>query len=240
MNPLSSLVFVVVVALTAALGAPTDGPIAGDIIHQNALDAQVLNGEFQRMNETDPCNTGQTACIGDAPAQCKFGSWKVGRCSQTQSCFALPKSSTRGTFIACVSEAEAVSFFDQAGVKGGPVSNATGSSSILLPSAANSTNAVAGVITVTVTVPVTAVSTSTSISVATIDAAQAMGVLQSAFANGAVVAEPTRGPISRASRSVHCTMTDGSSAVSRATQPTSGVGFNFKRSIHGRRSSRYY
>ncbi|KAI0766233.1 hypothetical protein BC629DRAFT_893894 [Irpex lacteus] len=204
-HPLSLSRFVFVfAALTAVLVQ------VSALIRQNALDAQLLNGEFQRMNESDPCNSGQTACIANVPAQCKFGSWQLGQCPSTEtSCFALPRPNAQGTFLACLTEPSAASFFHQAGVPGGPVINNTSADvpSIVLPTtspapaptpstspAPASSITPQSVVTVTVTLPPSSpsspsasTSTSTSRVVTTIGAAEALGVLQSALANGAVV-----------------------------------------------------
>ncbi|KAI0682931.1 hypothetical protein BC835DRAFT_1397552 [Cytidiella melzeri] len=231
MNPLALLLF----TLVAVAATPTNETDAAALLHQNALDAQILNGEFQSINATDPCDSGQTACIQGAPAVCQFGAWLPKQCDEAQQCFALPKPTTRGTFIACLSDSEATSFFDQAGVTGGPV-NITANSTIPLPTAvvsappsvtsshhpkdgssASGTDVHASTVTVTVTTGATTVIPTDSTVITTVSPDQAMSIIHSLLANGATIlsapsasAQPTKTPASD----------DGDNEMTSSASPT--------------------
>ncbi|KAI0341351.1 hypothetical protein BDW22DRAFT_1485358 [Trametopsis cervina] len=201
---MNHLLVFLVATLTASLtlGQATNSN-ATTILHQNALDAQILNAQFQHINQTDPCSVGQTACVAGVPALCQSGTWQLKQCSTAQSCLALPMVDTPGTFIACVSDSQASSMFQRAGVTGGPINNNT-NSTVPLPTMPPVSNPSAttinpsasatptddpgvAVVTVTVTIPAPSAPTDSPNFTTIISPEEAMGVIRSVIAHGGTI-----------------------------------------------------
>ncbi|KIM85672.1 hypothetical protein PILCRDRAFT_816873 [Piloderma croceum F 1598] len=122
---LSAIFLVSLISLSLlVLSAPTS--FDSSTLLQNGQAAQQLNAEFFNLKVTDSCNTGDTACISGLTAQCTNGAWQTQKCpGGTRECFALPSVKNNGTFIACTSEANALSLIGATGVQGGLASNTT-------------------------------------------------------------------------------------------------------------------
>jgi hypothetical protein len=112
------------VAFPLALSAPLV-PVDPPTLLQNGQDAQALNSEFQNLTTSDLCISGQRACISKALALCVFSNWITETCPPSQQCFALPSVHYNGTFVACTSQAEALSIISATGATGGIYSNST-------------------------------------------------------------------------------------------------------------------
>ncbi|KAI0790537.1 hypothetical protein C8Q75DRAFT_806441 [Abortiporus biennis] len=114
-----AFVAVAILSLRQVLGAPTPSALDAATLQQNGLDAQTLNAEFSQIKSSDPCDSGQLACVEGARAQCQFGAWTTQKCVDSQKCFAVPNVNSKGTSLVCTSEATALSLFNATGVQGG-------------------------------------------------------------------------------------------------------------------------
>ncbi|KAI0251935.1 hypothetical protein BJV78DRAFT_1207869 [Lactifluus subvellereus] len=132
--------------LTASLASA--GPVALDnaTLLLNGQQAQILNCEFQRLQTSDPCNTGETACIQNALAFCVNNAWQTQLCPSSKTCFALPQIRANGTFVACTSQNNAASIIAAAGANA--TSDCTGGD----PGSSSSSGSAITTVTVTVTV----------------------------------------------------------------------------------------
>jgi len=109
--------FVLLLLASFVCGVPT--VLNPKTLLQNAQTAQALNAEFGLLSRNDSCSSGQLACITGSVAECQGGVWQLERCSDQRQCFALPSVRTTGTFIACTSEANALSLIKACGGTGG-------------------------------------------------------------------------------------------------------------------------
>jgi len=123
MLPIMFLLFSMFVSLLA-LSAPT--ALDASVLLQNGQTAQQLNAQFNNLQATDACSTGDTGCISGLSAQCSNGTWQTQKCpGGSRQCFALPSVRSNGTFIACTSKANALSLIDATGAQGGLALNTT-------------------------------------------------------------------------------------------------------------------
>jgi len=120
---MAPLTFALLAILAASLASA--GPVALDdaTLLLNGVQALVLNCQFQNLQQSDPCNTGETACIQGETATCVGGTWQTLPCPSSKSCFALPSIRTNGTFIACTSPNNAASIIAATGVQQTDISN---------------------------------------------------------------------------------------------------------------------
>ncbi|GJE86490.1 hypothetical protein PsYK624_025700 [Phanerochaete sordida] len=223
---------------TLTLGYAVAAPALNSASYQqNAVDAQILNTEFRGVNETDPCNSGQTACVGGGVAVCKYGSWNVTSCDQSNACYAVPSTSGSGTILTCTTEQSALNVFESAGLQG-LYSNGTDTRAFptVPPSISTSLSATSAsptssqssdvdVVTVTVTLPPPTFSTTLPTEVRTIDPSEAASILSSLSAQGATVAPvPSSAPSpTQAVGDCHRTTTDMSATTSTVTSMSSAT-----------------
>jgi len=122
---MAPFIFVLLPIFTASLVSA--GPVAVDnaTLLLNGQQALVLNCQFQSLQLSDPCNTGDTACIQGAAATCVNDAWQTAPCQSGKACFALPQIRTNGTFIACTSPNNAASIIAAAGIQTDIASNCT-------------------------------------------------------------------------------------------------------------------
>lgn len=116
---------------------------ASDFQHQNAIDAQTLNAQFEGLTASDSCTgmyirkeltstcfsqvcitDGSQACVADqsgvpAFAQCVQSKWVLSPCGPTTQCLALPLENKAGTSITCTTLADGQSRIANFGVSGG-------------------------------------------------------------------------------------------------------------------------
>jgi len=125
--------FALLAIFTASLASA--GPVALDnaTLLLNGQQALVLNCQFQSLQLSDPCNTGDTACIQGATATCVNGTWQTLPCPSSKSCFALPNVRTNGTFIACTSPNNAASIIAATGIQTDIANNCTSLGNSTLP-----------------------------------------------------------------------------------------------------------
>ncbi|KAH9985610.1 hypothetical protein BJV77DRAFT_965511 [Russula vinacea] len=125
--------FALLTFLTASLASA--GPVALDnaTLLLNGQQALVLNCQFQSLQLSDPCNSGDTACLQNATATCVNGTWQTLPCPSSKSCFALPEVRTNGTFIACTSPNNAASIIAATGIQADIASNCTSLGNSTLP-----------------------------------------------------------------------------------------------------------
>ncbi|CAG8743335.1 14940_t:CDS:2, partial [Acaulospora colombiana] len=85
----------------------------------NAQAAQQLNVKFQSLAVGGACTVGEVACIGDAFAQCPFGTFITTPCAGGLKCRALPLVNSVGTSVTCTTDDDAARRFAAAGASGG-------------------------------------------------------------------------------------------------------------------------
>ncbi|KAG8988367.1 hypothetical protein FRB90_002794 [Tulasnella sp. 427] len=73
---------------------------------QNGRDAIALNHKYQSIVAGSSCPNYEIGCIGDAFAQCVWGTWVSTKCPVGTVCAALPNVGTPGTSIACTTPAD--------------------------------------------------------------------------------------------------------------------------------------
>ena len=64
---------------------------------QNALDAQVLNQQYQGLTISSICTSGETACINGQLAQCVGDEFVLSSCPSPLQCVVLPLANKPGT-----------------------------------------------------------------------------------------------------------------------------------------------
>jgi len=108
--------FALLAILTASLASA--GPIAIDnsTLLFNGQESLVLNCQFQTLQTTDPCNSGETACIQGETATCVNGTWQTVPCPSNKACFALPSVRSTGAFVACTSPNNAAAIINATGI----------------------------------------------------------------------------------------------------------------------------
>ncbi|EKM56499.1 uncharacterized protein PHACADRAFT_172180 [Phanerochaete carnosa HHB-10118-sp] len=213
MAPLSYFLLSVIAA-SFTMAIPT---LSSATYNQNTIDAQILNSEFQGLNETDPCDSGQMACVSEGVAICRFGSWNITSCGQSNACFAVPSTTGPGTILTCTTKQDAQTVFQAAGAQG-PLSNGTDtrafptvstSSLSISPSGKSASHAPTQssgveVVTVTVTLPPPAFSTSLPPEVRTINPSEAASILLSLSAQGVTASPVSTAAASPAQVVGHC------------------------------------
>jgi hypothetical protein len=70
---------------------------SADFTLQDGLDAQELNRQFQGLNTSSECMTGETACVNDQLAQCVGNKFILSPCAALMQCVAIPYVNEQGT-----------------------------------------------------------------------------------------------------------------------------------------------
>ncbi|KAG8987324.1 hypothetical protein FRB90_003403 [Tulasnella sp. 427] len=83
-----------------------NGPSSVLLEIENGRDAIALNHKYQSIVAGSPCPNYEIGCIGDAFAQCVWGTWVSTKCPVGTVCAALPNVGTPGTSIACTTPAD--------------------------------------------------------------------------------------------------------------------------------------
>jgi hypothetical protein len=101
----------------ATLAAPTLDPAS---LLANGLQAQLLNGQFANIKETDPCIANEIGCVGGKFSQCGPQlTWVSNSCPGNLACFALPLVNKVGSTITCTTEDDALARIEATGAAGG-------------------------------------------------------------------------------------------------------------------------
>ncbi|KII91262.1 hypothetical protein PLICRDRAFT_89592 [Plicaturopsis crispa FD-325 SS-3] len=217
--------FFTLFALPFVRAAPTTALDAATLL-QNGQAAQALNAQFQSLKATDPCNSGETACISASVAQCsKNGTWALQDCRKGLHCFALPSVRNNGTTLSCTSEKSASSLIAATGAQG----NATSSSgtttenngTTVTVTATASASAAPRTATVTVTLNPNSTTTLPA-ETFTLNPAEASSLIASLTANGQFSVVSTAPPCSATSRASKA----ASASVASVTASATGEGDN--------------
>ncbi|KAH9974051.1 hypothetical protein BGW80DRAFT_1445075 [Lactifluus volemus] len=129
--------FAFLAILAASLASAVPIALDNTTLLSNAQQAEILNCEFQSLQTSDPCNTGETACIQNAFATCVNNAWQTQSCSQSKMCFALPQVRANGTFVACTSQNNAASIIAASGGIGSTNCSSLGNSVVPFPTVSN-------------------------------------------------------------------------------------------------------
>ncbi|KAF9566525.1 hypothetical protein CPC08DRAFT_758861 [Agrocybe pediades] len=128
-----SIVSLIITYLSVSLvqSAPTGAALDAATLLANGQAAQKLNSQFLTSKPSDSCQDDQIACIDNSIATCVNGQFDAskGKCSKSQTCFALPNVREVGTFLTCTSAKSALSLIEATGATGGITGSDNASSS---------------------------------------------------------------------------------------------------------------